>query len=320
MRHSSAIIATLALLSLAGGPGQADNKSFTSKIGIHLLGWYSAGARKIIQSNCPVITLFESSPEMMEAARDYKLKHPNGIVVVRYYHPVHYVITQDPKECAKEYWERGVWPGLSQLSQAQRKLIDYVEGPNECELLCWRNAAEGDWNSRYSEELIRLTGEKGFRACIGNIPVGNPPGDPRTVSETIRAYIPALRLAKKTGGCWAYHAYTLKYTKDPKVERDYSLRYRRFYEVFARYAPDLLDMPLILAEGGVDNDGTHNDAPGWKRDTPERYKDWLQWFDSEIKKDSYVKGVTLFEIGDPGGWGTFDLEPISDWLADYLSK
>ena len=30
-------------------------------------------------------------------------------------------------------------------------------------------------------------------------------------------------------------------------------------------------------------------------------------------------GCTLFENGDPGGWSSFDLEPIAGWFKNYLS-
>jgi len=37
-----------------------------------------------------------------------------------------------------------------------------------------------------------------------------------------------------------------------------------------------------------------------------------------MQQDSYVLGCTLFENGDPGGWSSFDLEPVALWLKNYL--
>jgi hypothetical protein len=219
---------------------------------------------------------------------------------------------------AQWFWDRVLWPQLSRLSDQEKQWVDYVEGPNECEIPCWRTVEDARWATAFYLTLTSIMADHGFKPCIGNIPVGNPPGPPEEVEAKIHAFLPALRQAKRLGGCWSYHAYTLKYTRDPRVEIHYSLRYRRFYQVFAKYDPRLLDMPLILTEGGVDSDGTLP-VPGWKRDSAEKYQRWLRWFDSQIGRDPYVKGITLFEIGDPQGWDSFDLEPIADWLASYLN-
>lgn len=317
MRLVTAVIALFALMPMTSSISLAGPRPFKSKIGIHLLSSYSDGARRIVQADLPVLKVMDIHPCMLEAIRDYKLKHPNGIVVMRIYTTIQHDASMDPKARAKLYWDEVLNPSLSKLSKHQKKLIDYVEGPNECEIPCWRNDKDAKWNRDFYLALIPMMVEHGWKPCIANIPVGNPPGTREEMEARIRAFIPAIRAAKKAGGCWSYHSYTIKYTKDPKVEIFYSLRYRRFYKVFEKDAPDLLDMPMILTEGGVDSDGSHP-IPGWKRDTAEKYQDWLQWFDSEIKKDAYVKGITLFEIGDPTYWNSFDLEPIADWLAAYL--
>jgi hypothetical protein len=314
------LAAGLALVAatVCAAQAHADKSAFNSKIGIHLIGDYTEGAKKIIASECPVIKVLDTHRSMMEAVRDYKTRHPDGIVVLRTYTPIQHSVTDSPAVRAQLFWDQVLWPQLSRLSDQQKRWIDYVEGPNECETPCWRNLEDAKWNRDFYLTLIPIMVENGFKPCIANIPVGNPPGPPEDVAAKIRAFLPALRLANKVGGCWSYHSYTLKYTKDPAVELHYSLRYRRFYQVFAKYDPRLLDMPLILTEGGVDSDGSHPERPGWKRETAEKYQDWLKWFDSQMKKDPYVKGITLFEIGDPRGWDSFDLEPIADWLAGYL--
>src|SRR5690606_396864 len=58
---------------------------------------------------------------------------------------------------------------------------------------------------------------------------------------------------------------------------------------------------------------------GWQtRGTQSDYKRWLNWFDQQLAQDSYVIGCQLFQNGDTGGWSSFDLEPISGWMKDYL--
>lgn len=295
-------------------------KPFTSKIGIHLLGTYTPGAKKVIEANCPVIKILDVHTDMLNALRDYKTLHPGGIVVFRAYTPIGSRMDQDPAERAKWFWDSVLWPQLSRLSPAQKKLIDYVEGPNEGENPIWASTKEVEWSVKFYQALCPIMKEHGFKPCIGNIPVGNPWGTPAEVVEKIKAFAPAIRAAKEADGIWSYHSYSCHFTTDPKEERFYSLRYRGYHDTLVKYAPDVADVPMILTEGGIDSDGKNNTSyPGWKREGAEKFKNWLVWFDSEMKKDPYVKGITLFEIGDPRGWDSFDLEPVTDWMADYLN-
>jgi hypothetical protein len=32
-----------------------------------------------------------------------------------------------------------------------------------------------------------------------------------------------------------------------------------------------------------------------------------------------VVGVTLFQSGDDHGWPSFEVEPVADWLADWIA-
>ncbi len=299
----------------------ASNTPAPSKIGIHLIARYTEGAKKIIAANCNIIKVIDTTPEMLAALSDFKRLHPRGVTVLRIYTPTSYKAEDDPVTSARDYWNRWLYPSLRNLTPQQKKLIDYLEGTNECDNTpCWGSVDEARWYCSFWSELAKIMAENGFKPCVGSLPVGSPPGPPSEIEAKLKAFIPALRTAKKFGGAWSYHAYTLKYTKDPEIEIWYSLRYRQFYSIFKQYAPDLLDLPIILTEGGVDNDGNHPQKPGWKRDSAEKYKDWLQWFDAEMKRDPYVLGVTLFEIGHPEHWDSFDLEPIADWLADYLGS
>ena len=320
MQLRLAALIALVMASIPLGPAAAQCGP-SSKIGIHLIVRYTPGARKIIQANCPAIKILDTNPDMLAALRDYKVKHPSGIAILRIYTPTAYALAENPAASAQDYWDKWLWPSLKNLTPAQKKLINYLEGPNEGDNCpTWANEQEAKWYSGFWLTLAPIMAKNGFRPCIGSIAVGNPPGSPEEVEAKIRAFVPALRAAKKLGGAWSYHGYTLKYTKDPGVEYWYSLRYRQFYKVLAKFAPDLVDMPMLLSEGGVDNDGNHTAKPGWKRESAERFIDWLKWYDTELALDPYVKGVTLFEIGHPENWDSFDLEPIADRLAEYLGK
>jgi hypothetical protein len=202
---------------------------------------------------------------------------------------------------------------------SDRALIDYLEGPNEGDSTpTWQSLQSAQWFSTFWQNLSPLIAAAGFKPCIGSIAVGNPPGTPDQIQSYIAAFVPALRQTKNLGGAWSYHAYTLNYDTDTGVEYYYSLRYRQFYNQFASQYPDLTNMPLILSEGGVDQSGTPSTS-GWQaRGTAADYERWLNWFDRQLSLDGYVLGCTLFEIGNPSGWPSFDLEPIGAWLGNYL--
>lgn len=296
-------------------------KPFASKIGVHLIGEYTAGTRKMVRARMPVLKILDPWKPMIDAARDYKQANPDGKVVLRCYEPVRYTLADDPEQKAQEHWDKIVWKRLSQLPESDRRLIDYIEATNECgECPTWEDEESIRWFTRFSVKWAEICAKNGYRPCIACIPVGNPGGSPEEIRAKIRQYAPALRAAKKAGGVWSYHAYTIEYTTDPAIERWYSLRYRMFYEAFTGEYADLKDMPMILTEGGVDRAG-NRETDGWQaRGTAEQYQKWLRWFDSEIKKDRYVIGITLFQQGDTTWWKSFDLEPMADWFVEYWNK
>lgn len=295
-----------------------NNKShFRSKLGIHLLCRLTGGARRVIRAHCPVIKLLDGDADMRSALRLYRQYHPQGCVVFRAYTP-NVPVDSSPEVCAKRYWSEVITPQLAKLSQNEQQMLSYVEGPNEGETPCWSNLQDTEWFNSFWLHLSPLMAQNGYRPCIGSIPVGNPPGSPQEVEDKLCAFRPALRQAKAMGGSWSYHAYSVKFSTDPGVEYWYSLRYRQFYAIFKRRARDLINMPLILSEGGIDDDGQHSAKPGWQRGSAEQYKQWLQWFDAEMLRDDYVLGCSLFQIGCPENWSSFELEPIADWLSGHL--
>ncbi len=297
-----------------------------SKLGIHLIGRYTEGARKIVAAGPRVIKVLDpqANGEMVEAMRDYKRRFPNGIIVMRVWErtpQVRYQITDDPIACADDFWRKVLEPAVNALSPSDRKLVDFLEGPNEGENTpTWESVEAARWFGRFWERLAMLIAKAGLRPCVGSIAVGNPTGSLDEIYAKLDAFVPALRAAKRFKGAWSYHAYSLEYTTDLKVEIWYSLRYRLFYEFLRKRHPDLANLPIILTEGGIDKAGNPK-TDGWRaRGDAEKFQAWLEWFDSELRKDKEVVGVTLFQIGDPQGWWSFDLEPIADWFASYLTR
>jgi len=295
-----------------------------SKVGIHLIGRYTDGARQIVAAGPRVIKVLDpqANSEMRVAMRDYKRLYPNGLVVMRVWErtpQIRYQLSDDPVASADDFWRRVLEPAVTALPCEDRRLVDFLEGPNEGENTpTWESVEAARWFGRFWERLTEHIAHAGFRPCVGSIAVGNPPGRLDEIHAKLEAFVPALKGAKRFNGAWSYHAYSLEYTTDLGVEVWYSLRYRLFYAFLRERYPDLADLPIILTEGGIDKAGNPK-TDGWRARGDERkFQAWLQWFDAELNKDTEVVGVTLFQIGDPQGWWSFDLEPIAQWLANYL--
>lgn len=325
---SSFRLARLALAALLCGSGVAAvapaQTLSSSKLGAHLINDYTTGSSNIVAGKprvLKVLALDSGFPlGMVAAMRDYKAKAPGGKVVVRVYTPKHYTTNDNATASALDFWNTVIQPPLNGLAASDRALIDYLEGPNEGDTptLGYPSDSAGtasQWFNQFWTNLTPLIVSAGYKPCIGSIAVGNP----GSLSD-LDPFVPALRQAKSAGGAWSYHAYTIQYSTDVGVEYWYSLRYRQFYSYFAQQGySDLLNMPLILTEGGVDESGKPSTS-GWQaRGTAAQYERWLNWFDRQMSQDAYVLGCTLFENGDPTGWSSFDLEPIAGWLKTYLT-
>jgi hypothetical protein len=286
-----------------------------SKISVHLLVNYSPGAAQIIQARPRVIKILGTDSGMMQAARDFKASTPDGKVVCRIYTSRTWARTDDPAAAGSNFWQTVLAPALVNLSAQDRALIDYVEGPNEGDSTpTWGSSADADWYNTFWLHLAPQIANAGFRPLGFSISVGNPPGNTAEIQDKLNRIAPALRLCQQLGGGWSYHSYSLPYSTNLTDEIWYSVRYRQYYSYFASTHPDLVNLPLVLTEGGIDGVG-----PWSTRGDTNRYQNWLTWFDSEIRKDNYCLGVTLFQIGDTGGWNGFNVEPIAPWLASYLA-
>jgi hypothetical protein len=318
IRRGKFTLTAILLWLMAALPLAAQSVS-SSKLSAHLINAYTTGASNIIAGHPQVLKILDLGPGMLSAMRAYKAGTPGGKVTLRIYTGTSYPLTADAAVSATNFWTSVLQPPLNNLSASDRALIDYLEGPNEGDSTpTWQSLQAAQWFSTFWQNLSPLIAAAGFKPCVGSIAVGNPPGTPAQIQSYIAALVPALRQAKNLGGAWSYHAYTLNYDTDTGVEYYYSLRYRQFYSQFASQYPDLAAMPLILSEGGVDQSGTPSTS-GWQaRGTAADYERWLNWFDHQLSLDNYVLGCALFEIGNPTGWSSFDLEPIAPWLGNYL--
>jgi hypothetical protein len=285
-----------------------------SKISVHLLGSYSAGARQIIDAHPPVLKILDTS--LIGAARDYKASTPNGKTVLRIYTPRTWSRSENPSAAASNFWSTVLAPPLNGLSAADRALIDYVEGPNEADSTpTWASATDTIWYNDFWLTLARLIADAGFKPCAYSISVGNPPGSTAEIQATLDRIAPSLRYIHSRGGAWSYHNYTIQYTTNVAVENFYSLRHRIYYNYFAMAHPDLVDLPILMTEGGVDGAGAWSE-----RGSAEMFQNWLVWLDEQLRSESRVLGVTLFQIGDTGSWGRFNVESLAGWIAARLNS
>ena len=230
----------------------------SSKLSAHLINGYTAGSSNIVAGKprlLKVLALNSGFPTgLVQAMRDYKTKAPGGKVVVRVYSPKNYTTNDNATASALDFWNTVLLPPLNGISASDRALIDYLEGPNEGETptLGYPSSPQSSiWFNQFWTNLTPLMVSAGYKPCVGSIAVGNP----GSLSD-LDPFVPALRQAKAAGGAWSYHAYTIQYSTDVGVENWYSLRYRQFYSYFAQPSySDLLNMPLLLTEGGVDQTG-----------------------------------------------------------------
>jgi len=311
------LLASVILASTCAAPARAELSG--GKLSLHLIGRYTPGARAVVASGPPVLKILDLGPEMRRAMREYKRLWPQGKTVLRVYTRRSYPRETDPTEAARDSWQTVLQPAVMSLPEEERRLIDYLEGPNECEHYpVWESAKTAGWHARFWQALAPLIAKGGFLPCAGSIPVGNPPGPPDEIEAKMLAFVPGLLAANAVGGAWSYHAYSLKYGTDEAEETWTSLRYRMLHDMVARAHPELSRMPLIITEAGVDYRGDR-EKDGWQaRGDRAKFESWLTWFDTRLREDDYVLGATLFQCGDVRGWPSFETEPINGWLAGYL--
>ncbi len=159
----------------------------------------------------------------------------------------------------------------------------------------------------FEVERIKLLAQHGFRAAVGSFAVGNP-GD----MSFWRDFLPALEAAKAHNGVLSLHQYGWPTMQDGA---DWlSLRHRKVYQGEPSHGweglPQHLRLPLIITETGLDG-GIQ--TPGWKQGwnghtEGHMYRQQLQWYDEELRKNKYVLGAAIFCSGNLSpDWVSFDI-------------
>lgn len=306
-----------AAIAWAGEPTLRSGKQMPSKLGLLYLdgGRPSEYLLRLVDGgHVPIMKIpagdFASSDSV---GLRLKKANPKAIIVVGVgAQSKEMKIDRDPAQVYNDWAAQKA--GELRTLAAHKDKVDFLSFmPNMWEP---KTVEQAQWYCRYIAHAAPRIVEMGLRPVILQSGVGGLPVKP----EILDAMVPAFRVAKKHGGAWACHAYTVDYSTDPHHESYYSLRYRKAYEHLRKAHPGIADLPMILMEGGVDKAG-NPDKDGWQaRGTPKKFIDWLRWLDAELLKDPQVLGVCLFKIGNLDSWKSFDVDPIAPWLGSYLKQ
>lgn len=270
-------------------------------------------------------------------------------------------ITDNPQDAQKQR-SRGLTPeaaaaefvGWHEATYAANPDITHWTGHNEPG---WGTADEMAWYAAFEAERCKLMASKGYRCAIGGFATGTPklalwPHFLSAVQEAIRrGGILHLHEYSAPWVWWMTGAYQrANYDTNGNWlgvnemcgTQDYpcgwtTLRYRQVYDKYLKPANAVI--PLVITECGTDIVGPRpatwpvgpwrddNLQTFWEQhdgrgDAEAYYMEQLAWYDSELRKDSYVVGACVFTWGSPTAWRKYDVAntAVAGLLADHLEQ
>jgi len=311
----------------------------TSKLGLH-----------VVRNEDPYIMEFvrHAHPRVMKGLDDdawlseVKAVSPDIVTVGRFVGEEadvqeHWPDTTDPVAAARAYVARFL--ERYRLNSG----VDYWEGWNEFNAVI---PERWTWFAKFEAERACLMQAHGLRAAVGGFPMGTPE------YSAMALFLPALEAAHRCGGIFTLHEGVMPTigcgleTNRPGIipgapalsvpAGPIMMRYRFWYEVYLK-PRGLGDLPLVISElaiGGIDPNSPCNGPGGdsWKTyqdwwvqqgvglTGPDAYVNVLAWYDSEMRRDPYVIGATIFTAGSVSeylGWTEFDLHDVLIPLAHY---
>ena len=211
--------------------------------------------------------------------------------------------------------------------------VEYWLGWNEPVI---KTVQQMQWYAAFEAERAIAMATVGLKVAIGNFSTGTPE------ANQFEAFLPAVAAIKTTQGILALHEYSAPSmttgTGDaiPGVATlsssgSLTLRYRYWYEHYLR--PMDLVVPLIVTEAGLDGGvmvGGTQSGNGWRDiltttngvsisldDAWKSYASQLSWYDDELRRDPYVLGFAVFNVGDLSSkWKSFDVTDHLPQLAE----
>jgi len=239
-------------------------------------------------------------------------------------------INGDPRQRARDF------VSVNRETYLSNPGVDYWLGWNEPGLdEIWH----ASWYAAFEAERAKAMAEIGLKVAIGNFSAGTPE------ATEFEAFVPAVAAAQPYGAILAVHEYSAPYMTDgvgagiPGIEGDpdlgaLTLRYRYWYEHYL--LPRELAMPMVVTEAGIDGGVLKADGfqlLGWRdfagpdipdtmvQQTASEYVEQLSWYDDELRRDPYVLGFAIFNVGDPDGkWASFDMTDMLPALGELVQS
>ena len=260
-----------------------------SKITFHINGFDSKVFDLLSQMQPTVVKVYDfPSDSNIDEIRN---RCPNTLIVYR-----HYVAWDAQTEWKFTHPVQGFVDKLQDpLNKLKGRGIIW-EGVNEPIIATTQDAQTlNDWFVRFAD-LMHAKGEK---VAAFSFSTGNP------VNLDL---VPLLEQAALKCDYIALHEY-----HHPVAGSGQFTRYRQFRAKLSVNARK----PIIITECGVDN----GQNQGWQAFmTADQYTQLLAGYDTELLKNNYLIGATLFQYGGGGEWKTFDVALIGKKIADYVTS
>lgn len=274
-----------------------------SKLGVH-----------VVQNNDPAIMEFvrQSQPAVMKGVGDLgflaevRAQSPRTIIVGRIDDIFIQNYIGNPEEAAREYVNKHL------NTYRANPAIDYWEGWNEPD----PGPGLMSWYARFEQERIKAMAEHGLKSAIG----GFPPGVPEI--DEFAMFLPAVETGIQYGAIMTLHEGDISegnllflygsplpgYPAYP--DRGLmSLRYRWFYREILE--PANMVIPLVVSE---------LEFAGWDSTSEAELIGQLAWYDTEVRKDGYFIGFTVFTAGAINQWIEFNVNQILPELTTYVQS
>jgi len=295
-----------------------------SKLGIHVTRNSTPAIMEFIRQAHPAVVMAVGDVGWLA---EVKKVSPETVTIARF-PEVDQRIEGDPVQRARKFV----------AAHAERYLanpgVDYWAGWNEPII---DSVEQMQWYAAFEAERTIAMAELGLKVAIGNFSAGTP--EP----SEFEAFLPAIQVAKEHGGILAVHEYSAPTLRDgvgaglPGLEARpdcgaLTLRYRYWYEDYLK--PRGLVIPLVVTEAGIDGGVLRLEnvsLMGWrdlKKAVPNSaasqvtnsYVEQLSWYDDELRRDPYVLGFAVFNVGDPKGhWASFDVTSLLPRFAQMMS-
>jgi hypothetical protein len=294
-----------------------------SKLGIHVTSNHTPAILKFVRDAHPAVIVAVAD---LGWFADAKSASPETVTVGRFLQSDQSFVG-DPAERAREFVSANVG------RYREFSAVDYWLGWNEPVV---KTAWEMAWYAAFESERAVAMAELGLKVAVGNFAAGNP--EPDLIAE----FLPALAVAKEHAGILALHEYSAPSMRDGIGAElpgntansqwgSLTLRYRYWYDHYLRVS-DLV-LPLVVSEAGIDG-GVLREAEGpmgWRDFAEENggsldematsYVEQLSWYDDELRRDPYVLGFAVFNIGDTKEkWSSFDVTDLLPQLADLRNS